>query len=291
MLADNVVAERRNAPLWAKHISGAPDDGNYKAERSKLPIAVSKMKKLMQEDEVVKMIATETPLLFSKAVAVLMVGLITRSYEVAKCGNRSTVVSADVKQAIQSCDCLEFLGDLISPSEPYVYDTPAVFLPNIFTTPTAAVSAPFPLPAVAQAISRAELPREGTSGPPLQEETIVIKLEAMPKSSELMEEKGLPFDEDEKSEPLGAFEPQFRGEFGFDCIEKIESLDSNFSPLPDVMGLGFSDELVIGECLLMEKQDPITPISPPMVEDCNGSFRKRKRSIHDGVSWYEKERN
>jgi len=76
----------------------------------------------MQEDEIVKMIATETPILFSKAVEVFMVDLVTRAYEQTRKGNRTTIVSADVKAAVENCDWLEFLGDMITPTEGYVYD-------------------------------------------------------------------------------------------------------------------------------------------------------------------------
>ena len=79
-----------------------------------LPLA--RIKKIMKLDDEVKMIAGETPILFSKACELFIIELAYRSWIHTLENNRRTLQRCDIANAISRTDFYDFLIDIVEES-------------------------------------------------------------------------------------------------------------------------------------------------------------------------------
>ncbi|KAL6928327.1 hypothetical protein ACO0SA_003065 [Hanseniaspora valbyensis] len=81
-------------------------------KQNKLPLA--RIKKLMKFDNELKMISSETPILFSKVCEVFIQELTLRAWSIVDSDKRRTVQKQDILNALTKSDMYDFLVDLTS---------------------------------------------------------------------------------------------------------------------------------------------------------------------------------
>ena len=79
-----------------------------------LPLA--RVKKIMKTDEDVKMISSETPVLFAKACELFILEITRRSWVYTEENKRRTLQKSDIADAIMHTAIFDFLEDVIHPS-------------------------------------------------------------------------------------------------------------------------------------------------------------------------------
>ena len=89
-------------------------DSEFKAVAD-LPLA--RIKRVMKADEEVKMISSESPILFAKACEVFILELTLRSFCNAQRHHRKNLLKEDVYETIRSTDVLDFLIDVMEERE------------------------------------------------------------------------------------------------------------------------------------------------------------------------------
>ena len=95
----DVTAEQRALPL----------DQNFKVH-SELPLA--RVKRVMKTDRDVRMVSSETPMVFARACHLFIRELTARSWFEACADRRTTMQRRDVDEAIFKCDHFDFLVDV-----------------------------------------------------------------------------------------------------------------------------------------------------------------------------------
>lgn len=78
---------------------------------SALPLA--RIKKVMKNDDEVKMISAEAPILFSRACEIFISDLTCRAFMVAEENKRRTIQRSDIANAIARSDLFDFLIDIV----------------------------------------------------------------------------------------------------------------------------------------------------------------------------------
>ena len=79
-----------------------------------LPLA--RVKKIMKTDEDVKMISSETPVLFAKACEFFILEITRRSWVYTEENKRRTLQKSDIADAIMHTAIFDFLEDVVHPS-------------------------------------------------------------------------------------------------------------------------------------------------------------------------------
>lgn len=87
------------------------DEENDPYRQNKLPLA--RIKKLMKFDENLKMISSETPVIFSKLCEVFIQELTLRSWSIVDSDKRRTVQKQDILNALVKSDMYDFLIDIV----------------------------------------------------------------------------------------------------------------------------------------------------------------------------------
>jgi len=82
---------------------------------SALPLA--RIKKVMKNDDEVKMISAEAPILFSRACEIFIADLTCRAFMVAEENKRRTIQRSDIANAVARSDLFDFLIDIVPRSE------------------------------------------------------------------------------------------------------------------------------------------------------------------------------
>lgn len=82
---------------------------------SALPLA--RIKKVMKNDDEVKMISAEAPILFSRACEIFISDLTCRAFMVAEENKRRTIQRSDIANAIARSDLFDFLIDIVPRSD------------------------------------------------------------------------------------------------------------------------------------------------------------------------------
>ncbi|WFD05137.1 CCAAT- binding transcription factor component [Malassezia vespertilionis] len=82
---------------------------------SALPLA--RIKKVMKNDDEVKMISAEAPILFSRACEIFISDLTCRAFMVAEENKRRTIQRSDIASAIARSDLFDFLIDIVPRSD------------------------------------------------------------------------------------------------------------------------------------------------------------------------------
>ena len=79
-----------------------------------LPLA--RVKKIMKTDEDVKMISSETPVLFAKACEMFILEITRRSWVYTEENKRRTLQKSDISDAIMNTAIFDFLEDVVHPN-------------------------------------------------------------------------------------------------------------------------------------------------------------------------------
>lgn len=87
------------------------DEENDPYRQNKLPLA--RIKKLMKFDDNLKMISSETPVIFSKLCEVFIQELTLRSWSIVDSDKRRTVQKQDILNALVKSDMYDFLIDIV----------------------------------------------------------------------------------------------------------------------------------------------------------------------------------
>ncbi|OBA25314.1 histone-fold-containing protein [Hanseniaspora valbyensis NRRL Y-1626] len=103
-LNDNILI------LQNEHNKEEEECDSYK--QNKLPLA--RIKKLMKFDNELKMISSETPILFSKVCEVFIQELTLRAWSIVDSDKRRTVQKQDILNALTKSDMYDFLVDITS---------------------------------------------------------------------------------------------------------------------------------------------------------------------------------
>ncbi|WFD18053.1 CCAAT- binding transcription factor component [Malassezia caprae] len=90
---------------------GSAPTGNSSA----LPLA--RIKKVMKNDDEVKMISAEAPILFSRACEIFIADLTCRAFMIAEENKRRTIQRSDIANAIARSDLFDFLIDIVPRSD------------------------------------------------------------------------------------------------------------------------------------------------------------------------------
>ncbi|WFD29371.1 CCAAT- binding transcription factor component [Malassezia sp. CBS 17886] len=118
---------------------------------SALPLA--RIKKVMKNDDEVKMISAEAPILFSRACEIFIADLTCRAFMVAEENKRRTIQRSDIANAIARSDLFDFLIDIVPRSE-MVRNRSA----------SAPIRNALPVSAVPSPLASAEMPGRGMGG-------------------------------------------------------------------------------------------------------------------------------
>lgn len=86
----------------------------HELKTHQLPLA--RVKKIMKTDEDVKMISSETPVLFAKACEMFIIEITRRSWVFTEENKRRTLQKSDISDAIINTAIFDFLEDVINPS-------------------------------------------------------------------------------------------------------------------------------------------------------------------------------
>lgn len=114
---------------------GSTPSGNGSA----LPLA--RIKKVMKNDDEVKMISAEAPILFSRACEIFIADLTCRAFMVAEENKRRTIQRSDIASAISRSELFDFLIDIVPRTEGLRHRSASVPIRNAM--PSAALSSPF----------------------------------------------------------------------------------------------------------------------------------------------------
>mmetsp|Transcript_4778 Transcript_4778/g.13774 ORF Transcript_4778/g.13774 Transcript_4778/m.13774 type:complete len:192 (-) Transcript_4778:64-639(-) len=99
--------------FWKEMMQDVSDSGTGLSEFKTAQLPLARIKKIMKSDEDVRMISSETPVLFSKACEFFIVELTLRAWHVAQANNRKTLTKADVAAAVASNEIWDFLADTV----------------------------------------------------------------------------------------------------------------------------------------------------------------------------------
>uniref|UniRef100_A0A7I4AGS3 Transcription factor CBF/NF-Y/archaeal histone domain-containing protein n=1 Tax=Physcomitrium patens TaxID=3218 RepID=A0A7I4AGS3_PHYPA len=107
------IQKQQLAQFWAQQTQEMEEVNDSKTHQ--LPLA--RIKKIMKSDEDVKMIATEAPVLFSKACEMFILELTLRSWIHTEENKRRTLQRNDIAGAITRGDIFDFLVDIVPRDE------------------------------------------------------------------------------------------------------------------------------------------------------------------------------
>ncbi|KAK8968533.1 Nuclear transcription factor Y subunit C-2 [Platanthera guangdongensis] len=105
--------DRQIQIFWANQLQEVKTIYDFKNHN--LPLA--RIKKIMKADEDVKMIAAETPVLFSKACEMFILELTYRAWSQAEGSKRRTLQRSDVSSAIAVTPSFDFLVEIVPMEE------------------------------------------------------------------------------------------------------------------------------------------------------------------------------
>lgn len=105
--------DRQIQILWANQLQEVRTIYDFKNHN--LPLA--RIKRIMKADEDVKMIAAETPVLFSKACEMFILELTYRSWSQAEGSKRRTLQRSDISSAIAVTPSFDFLVEIVPMEE------------------------------------------------------------------------------------------------------------------------------------------------------------------------------
>lgn len=88
--------------------------GAHELKNHQLPLA--RVKKIMKTDEDVKMISSETPVLFAKACEMFILEITRRSWVYTVENKRRTLQKSDISDSILHTVIFDFLEDVIQPN-------------------------------------------------------------------------------------------------------------------------------------------------------------------------------
>ncbi|PWN98680.1 histone-fold-containing protein [Tilletiopsis washingtonensis] len=91
--------------------ASAPGE-KFKPGPGQLPLA--RIKKVMKEDDEIKMISAEAPIIFARACEVFIADLTCRAYLHATAARRRTLLRSDVEGALSKSDLFDFLIDVVA---------------------------------------------------------------------------------------------------------------------------------------------------------------------------------
>ncbi|EOA29078.1 hypothetical protein CARUB_v10025340mg [Capsella rubella] len=114
MERNNIQPPQNNLQLksyWLKEMEGDLDFKNYE-----FPLA--KIKRIIKSDPNVTMLASEVPLLFSKAIKMFIMDLTMRAWRHTQEGNRITIYKSDIAAAVARTFTMDFLLDVVNAEEP-----------------------------------------------------------------------------------------------------------------------------------------------------------------------------
>ena len=86
----------------------------HELKNHQLPLA--RVKKIMKTDEDVKMISSETPVLFAKACEMFILEITRRSWVYTEENKRRTLQKSDISDAIMHTAIFDFLEDVVHPN-------------------------------------------------------------------------------------------------------------------------------------------------------------------------------
>ena len=86
----------------------------HELKNHQLPLA--RVKKIMKTDEDVKMISSETPVLFDKACEMFILEITRRSWVYTEENKRRTLQKSDISDAIMHTAIFDFLEDVVHPN-------------------------------------------------------------------------------------------------------------------------------------------------------------------------------
>ena len=103
--------------FWREMMQDVCDSGTDLAEFKTAQLPLARIKKIMKSDEDVRMISSETPVLFAKACEFFIVELTLRAWHIAQANSRKTLTKADVAAAVASNEIWDFLADTVPQEE------------------------------------------------------------------------------------------------------------------------------------------------------------------------------
>ena len=103
--------------FWKEMMQDVCDSGTDLAEFKTAQLPLARIKKIMKSDEDVRMISSETPVLFAKACEFFIVELTLRAWHIAEASGRKTLTKADVAAAVASNEIWDFLADTVPQEE------------------------------------------------------------------------------------------------------------------------------------------------------------------------------
>ncbi|KAI4346932.1 hypothetical protein L6164_007795 [Bauhinia variegata] len=89
------------------------DIAHNKAHKSHHQLPLARIKKIIKADKEVKMVSTETPIVVGKACEIFIQELTLRAWMCTEGCKRRTMQNCDIARAIQRCDVLDFLREVV----------------------------------------------------------------------------------------------------------------------------------------------------------------------------------
>ncbi|KAK3730859.1 hypothetical protein QZH41_009979, partial [Actinostola sp. cb2023] len=103
------------ATFWPRQMQEIRSMGTQDFKIQELPLA--RIKKIMKQDEEVKMISAEAPVLFAKAAQIFINELSLRAWIHTEDNKRRTLQRNDIAMAITKFDQFDFLIDIVPRDE------------------------------------------------------------------------------------------------------------------------------------------------------------------------------
>ncbi|QCD77087.1 nuclear transcription factor Y subunit C-2-like [Vigna unguiculata] len=101
--------EEKVKSFWAQQRKEIEESTDIRSQHS---VPLSRIKKIMKTDPDVKLVAAETPVVFSKACELFIMELTMKAWANAEDNNRRTIKKCDIASAIAKTDVFDFLDDI-----------------------------------------------------------------------------------------------------------------------------------------------------------------------------------
>lgn len=115
---DATSLEGKVQQFWSDMMQEVCDSGTESlAEFKTAQLPLARIKKIMKSDEDVRMISSETPVLFAKACEFFIIEMTLRAWHMAQANSRKTLTKADVASAVATNEIWDFLADTVPQEE------------------------------------------------------------------------------------------------------------------------------------------------------------------------------